>query len=66
MQKGDKVKFTGYQYAIAQIYNYADKFKDKELVIEKIQICPCDQEHMNKLKFEGIEGYFRMSFFTKI
>lgn len=66
MKEGDKVKFTGHKYAIAQIFNYADKFKDQELVIEKIIKCPCQDGKLDQVKFEGIEGYYRTIFFTKI
>lgn len=66
MEVGDKVKFTGHQYAIAQIYNYEEKFKDKELIIESISKCPCQDGKLDQIRFKGIEGYYRTVFFTKV
>lgn len=66
MKKGDKVIFTGYEYNIAKIFKYNELFKDKVLTIENVIECPCDKKYMNKLKFEGVSGYYRASFFKKV
>lgn len=65
MDVGDKVIFIGKDYNIAKIFNYEELFKDKELIIENIIKCPCDSFYMDRVKFEGIEGYFRASLFEK-
>lgn len=65
MKIGDKVTFTGKDYNISKIFNYEEKFKQKELIIESIIKCPCDSFYMDKLKFKGIEGYYRASLFQK-
>lgn len=66
MKIGDKVIFTGHEYNISKIFNYAAIFKDKKLIIEKIIKCPCDNFYMDKLKFKGIDGYYRASLFKVI
>ena len=66
MNVGDEVFFTGHEYNIAKIFNYAELFKNKCLVVENIIKCPCDSFYMDKLKFKGIEGYYRASMFTKV
>lgn len=65
MEIGDEVIFIGKDYNIAKIFNYEEKFKGKKLIIENIIKCPCDSYYMDKLKFEGIEGFYRASFFTR-
>ena len=65
MQIGDKVIFTGKDYNISKIFNYEEKFKDKELIIENIIKCPCDEFYLNRLKFKDIDGYYRASLFEK-
>ncbi len=54
-ETGDHLKFTGKEYNLAKIFNYEDKFKDKELVIENILRCPCEENKNDKIKFKGIE-----------
>lgn len=66
MVEGDKVVFIGYEYNLAKILKYDEIFKDKELIIERISRCPCDSEYLDKLKFKGIKGYYRTSFFKKV
>ena len=66
MNEGDKVTFIGQEYNIAKIFKYDEIFKDKELIIENIIRCPCDSHYMDKLKFKGIDGYYRASFFEKV
>jgi hypothetical protein len=52
---GDNLIFTGQEYNLAKIYNYEDKFKDKELIVENIQRCPCEENKNDKIKFRGME-----------
>lgn len=52
---GDKLNFTGKDYNLAKIFNYEKIFKDKELIIESIQRCPCEENKNDKIKFKGIE-----------
>lgn len=52
---GDKLIFTGHEYNLAKIYNYADIFKDKELIVENILRCPCEDNKNDKIKFKGID-----------
>lgn len=61
----DRLKFTGHDYNIAKIFNYEEIFKDKELIIENILKCPCEDGKNDKIKFKGIEGYYRSIFFDK-
>lgn len=65
MRIGDKVLFVGQEYNVAKIFKYDEIFKDKELTIEDIIECPCDDRKMDKLKFNGIEGYYKAVFFNK-
>ena len=65
IKENDKLKFIGYDYNIAKIYNYDKIFKDKELIVEKILRCPCEKGENDKIKFKGIEGYYRSIFFEK-
>lgn len=60
---GDKLIFTGQEYNLAKIYNYADIFKDKELIIENIQRCPCEENKNDKIKFKGIDRILQVYFF---
>lgn len=59
----DKLVFTGHEYNLAKIYNYADIFKDKELIIENILRCPCEDNKNDKIKFKGIDRIFQVYFF---
>lgn len=43
IRKNDKMKFIGYDYNIAKIFNYAEIFKDKELIVENVLPCPCEK-----------------------
>ena len=52
---GDKVKFTGAEYNITKIFNYEERLKDKELIVEEIVDCPCNDERMDCLKFRGTD-----------
>lgn len=61
----DELIFTGQHYNIAKIYDYETTFKDKKLIVEKILRCPCEQGYNDKIKFKGVEGYFRAVFFSK-
>lgn len=61
----DKLKFVGHDYNIAKIFNYEEIFKDKELIVEQILPCPCEKGENDKIKFKGIEGYYRSVFFKK-
>lgn len=60
---GDKLVFTGQEYNLAKIFNYAEKFKDKKLIIENIQRCPCEENKNDKIKFEGMERLLSFYFF---
>ena len=60
---GDTLEFTGKEYNLAKIFNYEDIFKDKELVIESIQRCPCEDNKNDKIKFKGIERILPFYFF---
>ena len=59
----DLLEFTGYEYNIAKIYNYEDLFKDKELIVENILRCPCENNQNDKLKFKGMERILSFCFF---
>lgn len=61
----DKLIFIGRSYNIAKIFNYEEIFKDKELIVEQILPCPCEKGENDKIKFRGIEGYYRSVFFKK-
>lgn len=64
---GDKVLFTGAEYNITKIFNYEERLKDKDLIIEEIVDCPCNDERMDCLKFRGIDDFwFRAGFFEVI
>lgn len=39
----DKLIFIGRSYNIAKIFNYAEIFKDKELIVENVLPCPCEK-----------------------
>ena len=60
---GDILEFTGKEYNLAKIFNYEDIFKGKELVIESIQRCPCEENKNDKIKFKGIERILPFYFF---
>ena len=62
---GDKLVFIGYEYNLAKIYGYEKIFKNKELIIENILRCPCEDNKNDKVKFKGIDGWFRSVFFRK-
>lgn len=64
-ETGDKLIFTGQEYNLAKILNYADIFKDKELIVENILRCPCEDNKNDKIKFKGIDGFYRSIFFDK-
>ena len=59
----DELIFTGQDYNIAKIYNYAQIFKDKKLIIESIQRCPCEENKNDKIKFKGIERLLSLYIF---
>lgn len=63
--KGEELIFTGHDYNIAKIYGYAEIFKGKRLIIEEIVRCPCDNNDMDKIKFEDIEGFYKAVFFER-
>ena len=65
IKENDKLKFIGYDYNIAKIYNYDKIFKDKELIVEKILRCTCEKGNNDKIKFKEIEGYYRAIFFQR-
>ena len=52
---GDELIFTGQNYNLARVFNYAEIFKDKKLIIESIQRCPCEENKNDKIKFKDIE-----------
>ena len=52
---GDSLIFTGQEYNLAKILNYSDKFKNKELIVENIQRCPCEENKNDKIKFKNVE-----------
>lgn len=60
---GDILEFTGKEYNLAKILNYEDKFKNKDLVIENIQRCPCEENKNDQIKFKGIERLLSLCFF---
>lgn len=60
---GDKLIFTGQEYNLAKILNYADIFKDKELIVENILRCPCEDNKNDKIKFKGIDRILQVHFF---
>ena len=63
-QIGDKVIFTGADVNITKIFHYEERLKDKELIIEDIVDCPCNDDRMDCLKFKGIDDFwFRAGFF---
>lgn len=64
-EENDELIFTGQNYNIAKIYNYEELFKDKELIVENILRCPCENNENDKIKFKGIDGYYRSVFFSK-
>lgn len=64
-EQGDKLIFTGQEYNLAKIFNYAEIFKDKELIVESIQRCPCEENKNDTIKFVGIDGFYRSIFFDK-
>ena len=64
-EEGDILIFTGHEYNLAKIFNYEELFKDKKLIIEQIQRCPCEENKNDKIKFKGIEGYYRSIFFSR-
>lgn len=59
----DRLIFTGQEYNIAKIFNYADIFKGKELIVENILKCPCEKNKNDKIKFKGIERLLSFYFF---
>jgi len=66
---GDKVIFKkeAEELNITKIFNYKERLKDKELIVEDIVDCPCDDERMDCLKFVGIDDFwFRAGFFEII
>ena len=60
---GDRLSFTGKEYNLAKIFNYENLFKDKELIIESIQRCPCEENKNDKIKFKGIERLLSFNIF---
>jgi len=62
-EEGDILEFTGKEYNLAKIFSYEDIFKDKELIIESIQRCPCEDNKNDKIKFKGIERILPFYFF---
>ena len=60
---GDRLNFTGKEYNLAKIFNYENLFKDKELIIESIQRCPCEENKNDKIKFKGIERLLSFNIF---
>lgn len=66
---GDKVEFKkeAAELNITKIFNYEERLKDRELIIEDIVECPCNDERMDCLKFRGIDDFwFRAGFFEVI
>ena len=59
---GDKLIFTGQEYNLAKIFDYKAKFINKELIIENIQRCPCEENKNDKIKFKGIERLLSLYF----
>lgn len=69
MKIGDRVEFKkeAAKLNITKIFNYEERLKDRELIIEDIVECPCNDERMNCLKFKGIDDFwFRAGFFEVI
>ena len=62
-EEGDILEFTGKEYNLAKIFNYEERFRDKELLIEHIQRCPCEANQNDKIKFKGIERILPFYFF---
>lgn len=52
---GDILIFTGKEYNLAKIFNYEEKFRDKELIVKNIQRCPCEENKNDNIQFEGME-----------
>ncbi len=69
MKIGDRVEFKkeAAKLNITKIFNYEERLKDRELIIEDIVECPCNDERMDCLKFKGIDDFwFRAGFFEVI
>ena len=49
LEVGDRLNFTGKDYNLAKIFNYENLFKGKELIIESIQRCPCEENKNDKI-----------------
>lgn len=62
-EEGDVLEFTGKEYNLAKIYNYEDKFKNKELIVEHVLRCPCGHNRNDNIKFKGIERILPFCFF---
>ncbi len=52
---GDNLLFTGQDYALAKVFEYEKIFKDRDLIVEAIYRCPCEENKNDKIKFRGIE-----------
>ncbi len=65
LEENDEVIFTGHDYNLAKVFNYEEIFRDKELIVENILRCPCENNENDKIKFKGIDGYYRSVFFDK-
>ena len=63
LEVGDRLNFTGKDYNLAKIFNYENLFKGKELIIESIQRCPCEENKNDKIKFKGIERLLSFNIF---
>lgn len=62
-EENEHLIFTGHEYNIAKIYNYEELFKDKELIVENILRCPCENNQNDKIKFKGMERILSFYFF---
>lgn len=62
MNKGDKVRFTGYGYRRAREYRYGELFGNAVYEIEEVRQSCCNRF----LILKGIEGMYCEVFFTKV